>query len=415
MTAGFLLILYIYCLTLTSATVYNYNETSERVPFLNNDALLGGFRDVINKDFILGGLFPVYDCADLTVGDLESLEAMLFAIDRVNNDNTLLPNLVIGYDVRDTCTSEIAGFRQALDIIIRLGNSSAPLLGIIGPAANSVTLPIANLFDLYRIPMVSYASSSATLSNKNLFGYFLRTVPSSNLQAHAMADLISHFGWGYVSVIFTDDYEYGDPGSDTFIDSAMQHKICVDVKLPIPPLEESKTNYEEFNKSIEKAISMLLSSKASVVVVFTDEQTVLALFEELSKRNTTDTFVWIASDKWINSDLVNYRFPEIANGTFGFRLLNEHVKEFDDYFSQLTSITNIRDQFFQDYIYYTVYCNRSRDCPDDLTDDPNYLQDDAVPFVIDAVYVFAHAIQNFLDDNCDSPLRWKHTTQQCDG
>ena len=31
------------------------------------------------------------------------------------------------------------------------------------------------------------------------------------------------------------------------------------------------------------------------------------------------------------------------------------------------------------------------------------------------MYTFAHALQNFLDDNCDSPIRWNRTAQQCDG
>ena len=79
---------------------------------------------------------------------------------------------------------------------------------------------------------------------------------------------------------------------------------------------------------------------------------------------------------------------------------------------------NNRDPFFQDHIFYRTYCTSEGsafDCPNALTDDPSYSQKEFVPFVIDAVYVFAHAIQNFLDDNCDSPLRWNHTTQQCDG
>ena len=38
-----------------------------------------------------------------------------------------------------------------------------------------------------------------------------------------------------------------------------------------------------------------------------------------------------------------------------------------------------------------------------------------MPFVIDAVYAYAHALQNFLHDNCDQPLRWDRVTRQCDG
>ena len=417
MTARLLLSLqtFLCYLTATSATVYHYNETSEVTHF--QDIILSGFRDDHNKDFILGGLFPVRDCTrsslPLTVVGSEWLEAMLFSIDQINNDDALLPSMEIGYDVRDTCNNEIFGFNEALDIYLKAGNSSVPLLGIVGPASNHVTLPIANLFDLFQIPMVSYASSSATLSNKNLFEYFLRTIPSSNLQAHAMADLISHFGWDYVNVIFTDDYEYGDPGSDTFIDSAMQHKICVDVKAGITPLEQSN-DYDKFNRSVVTAVSKLLSSQASVVVVFADAYTVWTLFNELNKTKSVQKFTWIASDRWADSGGIPLDFPNIANGTFGFRLNTKYVGEFAHYFSQLTPDANIRDPFFSNY--YTAYCNpNGTHCPYGLINHPYYSQGNHVPLIIDAVYVFAHAIQNFLDDNCDSPLRWNRTAQHCDG
>ena len=403
------------CSAVTTAVIYNYNETSEAIPY--DDYFLSGFRNFTDKDFVIGGLFPVYDCTGSVDGDLEMLEAMLFAIDRINNDMSLLPNLTIGYDVRDTCNDSLLGLDEATHIIRLSEDYSYPLLGIVGPASTSITLAVAAGLEQIQVPVVGYGSTSATLSDSNLFEYFLRTIPPTNLQANAMVDLVSHFGWKYVSVIFNDD-EYGAPGSDAFIDRAMQHKICIDTRIDIPPLEASEVNHE-FNRSIEKAVTTLLNSVATVVIVFTDEPTVLALFEELSKTNGIRQFVWIASDRWANSSLVRNNFPEIAAGTFGF--LPRHtayVEEFDSYFSQLTPITNIRDPFFQMDIFDDVYCNSvgsGFDCPEDLTDDPSYSQKEVIPFIIDAVYVFAHAIQSFLDDNCDSPLRWNRTAQQCDG
>ena len=401
--------------TATIATNYHYNETSESIPY--NEYSLSGFRDVTNKDFVIGGLFPVYDCTQSVDGDLELLEAMLFAIDRINNDMSLLPNLTIGYDVRDTCNDSLIGLDETTSMI-RLVEYSYPLLGIVGPASTSITLAVAAALEQIQVPLIGYGSTSASLSDRHLFEYFLRTIPSTNLQANAMVDLISHFEWEYVSVIFTDD-EYGAPGSDAFIDQAMELKICIDAKIDIPPLEATGDNYNEFNISIEEVVRTLLNSVATVVVVFTDEPTVLALFEELSKTNNIHKFVWIASDRWANSSLARNNFPEIAQGNFGFLPRHtEYVEEFDNYLSQLTPITNIRDPFFQMGIFNYVYCNSvgsGFDCPEDLTGDPSYSQKEVIPFIVDAVYVFAHAIQSFLDDNCDSPLKWNRATQQCDG
>ena len=407
----------------SNAAVYNYNESSEEIPYIYDDQFLSGFRDVINKDFIIGGLFPVYDCTGSRYGDLELLEAFLFAVDRINNDMSLLPNLIIGYDLRDTCNDTSLGLIESLDFYSnyvrpqRQGNFSNPVfLGVVGAANNSVTHPVASFLglDVIQIPMVSYASSDATLSNKGIYKYLLRTIPSDNLQVNAMIDLVSYFGWEYVNVIF-DDNEYGKSGSNAFVDAATERGICVDVKIGILLSEVSGAN-----ETIVKAISNLRNSKASVVVVFSNEDTVLSLFEELNNQTngTLPKLVWIASDRWASAASVRDRFPEIARGMFGFQLHTDHVEEFADYFSQLTPNTNIRDPFFRMSIYYYLFCDfegSGIDCPEDLTEDPSYSQGDVVPFVIDAVYTFAYALQDFLDDNCDSPLSWNRTTHRCVG
>ena len=104
MTTGLLLIVQIILYHMTAAAVYTYNETSEVILYIYDPETstcfieLSGFKNTTNKDFVLGGLFPVSDCTGSIQDDLELLEAMLFAIDRINNDMNLLPNLTIGYD-----------------------------------------------------------------------------------------------------------------------------------------------------------------------------------------------------------------------------------------------------------------------------------------------------------------------------
>ena len=225
-----------------------------------------------------------------------------------------------------------------------------------------------------------------------------------------MVDLVSYFEWEQVVVIFNDN-DYGVSASNTFIDSAMNHGICVEVKIRIP-----LSNMLGTNKTVKEAVKALLKSTASIVAVFTDEHTALTLLEEVNSTNSMRKVVWIASDRWANSDLIHDKFPEITRGIYGFQLHIDHVKEFDDYFSQLTPSTNIRNPFFQDYIVHNhIYCRYHNetpvsgyDCPDDLTTDhePSYSQVETVPFVINAVYAFAHALQNFLDNTVPLDLNF---------
>ena len=78
-----------------------------------------------------------------------------------------------------------------------------------------VSIQVANLLRLFSIPQVSYASTSAVLSDKSRFEYFARTVPSNNLQAETMADIVQHFNWTYVSTVASEG-EYGEMGINAF-------------------------------------------------------------------------------------------------------------------------------------------------------------------------------------------------------
>ena len=49
---------------------------------------------------------------------LEYLDAILFAIDLVNNDPHLLPNITLGYDIWDTCISENIALDGSVDFVL---------------------------------------------------------------------------------------------------------------------------------------------------------------------------------------------------------------------------------------------------------------------------------------------------------
>ena len=106
---------------------------------------------------------------------------------------------------------------------------------------------------------------------------------------------------------------------------------------------------------VPEVAKSLLKSTANVVVLFIDNNTASTLFEELSKIINTNKFVWIASDEWVRSQILQDKFPEITRRLFAFQLNNDYVKEFDDYFPQLTPNTNIRNPFFIVTLYIITY------------------------------------------------------------
>lgn len=85
---------------------------------------------------------------------------------------------------------------------------------------------VANLLRLFQIPQISYASTSAKLSDKTRYDYFSRTVPPDFYQAKAMAEILRFFNWTYVSTVASEG-DYGETGIEAFEQEARMRNICI--------------------------------------------------------------------------------------------------------------------------------------------------------------------------------------------
>lgn len=130
----------------------------------------------LDGDIILGGLFPVHARGERGVpcGELKKekgihrLEAMLFAIDLINKDPELLPNVTLGARILDTCSRDTYALEQSLTFVqalierdgsdVRCANGDQPIfakpdkiVGVIGAAASSVSIMVANILRLFKV------------------------------------------------------------------------------------------------------------------------------------------------------------------------------------------------------------------------------------------------------------------------
>ncbi|KAI4875057.1 hypothetical protein NFI96_010053 [Prochilodus magdalenae] len=79
----------------------------------------------IEGDITLGGLFPVHSRgpAGVPCGDIKKekgihrMEAMLYALDQINSDPDLLPNITLGARILDTCSRDTYALEQSLTFV----------------------------------------------------------------------------------------------------------------------------------------------------------------------------------------------------------------------------------------------------------------------------------------------------------
>lgn len=81
----------------------------------------------LRGDVILGGIFPMHEQVsgrtDMPCGavkeekGMQRLEAMLYAIDEINNSNDLLPNITLGALIIDSCSSDTYALEQSMEFV----------------------------------------------------------------------------------------------------------------------------------------------------------------------------------------------------------------------------------------------------------------------------------------------------------
>ena len=88
---------------------------------------------------------------------------------------------------------------------------------------------------LFKLPQISPASTAESLSNKEEFEFFYRTVPPNSGQLQEMYNLVKLFNWTDVSIINSADVygESGFKGLQKVFEEDNSSNICIANSIPL--------------------------------------------------------------------------------------------------------------------------------------------------------------------------------------
>ncbi|CAL8358190.1 unnamed protein product [Lota lota] len=386
----------------------------------------------LDGDIILGGLFPVHARGERGVpcGELKKekgihrLEAMLFAIDLINKDPDLLPNVTLGVRILDTCSRDTYALEQSLTFVqalierdgsdVRCANGDPPIfakpdkvVGVIGAAASSVSIMVANILRLFKIPQVSYASTAPELSDNVRYDFFSRVVPPDSYQAQAMMDIVTAMGWNYVSTLASEG-NYGESGVEAFIHISRESGgVCIAQSVKVP--REPRPG--EFDKTIQR---LMETPNARAVIMFANEDDIRRILDAAKRNNQSGHFLWVGSDSWGSKISPVVGQEKVAEGAITILPKRASVDAFDRYFRSRSLSNNRRNIWFAEFWEENFGCKlgmhgKKPGSPKKCTGlekvgrDSTYEQEGKVQFVMDAVYAVAHALHRMHRDRCSGP------------
>lgn len=103
------------------------------------------------------------------------VKAMILAIQHINKDPDILPNITLGYQIYDTCYTMSKTVENSLAFLTGQNettpvfrcSSGAPLAAVVGAGGSTLSIASSRILGLYYFPQVLSISSNFTCKRSN--------------------------------------------------------------------------------------------------------------------------------------------------------------------------------------------------------------------------------------------------------
>ncbi|XP_048837916.1 extracellular calcium-sensing receptor-like [Brienomyrus brachyistius] len=354
---------------------------------------------------------PPPSCSSLNLREFRFAQTMTFAIEEINNSSSLLPNVTIGYEIYDSCSTTLVSMRAAMSLVNGQEQTAqqcpgrAAVHAIIGESESSSTIAIARITGPFHIPVISHFATCACLSNRKEFPNFFRTIPSDYYQSRALAQLVKHFGWTWVGAVRSDN-DYGNNGMSVFVDAAQDEGVCIEYSEAI-----LRNNPRQ---RISRVVEVIKRSTSKVLLAFLAQGEMEVLLEEIILQNVTD-LQWVASESWITARyLATPRTSAVISSAIGFTISKSKIPGLKDFLVKVNPSENPTNALLREFWETAFQCQFSppngtssiKPCTasEKLGELSNQYTDVSElrisNNVYKATYAVAHALHNLLSQTC---------------
>ncbi|XP_058527848.1 vomeronasal type-2 receptor 116-like [Ochotona princeps] len=323
-------------------------------------------------DLMLGGFFPLYytgrnsSSIQLTLSyssrswwlwkNYQYVLAFYFAIQEINKDPHLLPNLTLGFQWYNAFPGEQFTLWSLLYWLTgNTGNlpnyicqtQGVQLATIVG-TASALSIEFGTLLELYKTPQLTFGPFDPMLNDKKQLPSLYQMASSDSSLSIAMITLLLHFGWTWVALFVSDDMK-GEQFLQDIQAEMLKRGVCValTVKLPV-----TKRLYQESDLTF---MSRIQASTANVHILYGDVRALINVDISVEFFLTMGK-VWVMASKW---DIVVYKTDHILHslhGSFSFFPHREEIHGLKDF------LKTVEPSLFPEDFYFSKLWLLHLDC-----------------------------------------------------
>ncbi|XP_013362653.1 PREDICTED: vomeronasal type-2 receptor 116-like [Chinchilla lanigera] len=385
----------------------------------DGDVVIGGFLSLYFFMYYTGvfGIKPTREFyfVPLMPSNYQNYLAFAFAIEEINRNPHLLPNISLGYEFHNFISCHWMMLESSF--ILLTGQHEIPnyMCGRESKCAAVLTEmswgtlgQIGPLLDLYRFPQVSFGAFDPTLTDSVQYPSLYQVAPKDTYLALAMVSLMLHFHWTWVGLLITE----GQKGLQ-FLSNVRaemdRNRVCVAFVRMISTVAVSYL-------SAAKKHDVLTAETAfvNVVVAYFDTESAQDVNYNIVQDLVTWK-VWVTNSRW-QADLAGRDF--ILDPFHGILVFSHHHKEISGFKNFVQAVTPFKypeDTYIITYWSKNFHCSFSepncslKNCTPNASVaslPPNRFDtamSDGSYNIYNAVYAVAHALHAMLLEEVQGP------------
>ncbi|XP_066486295.1 vomeronasal type-2 receptor 26-like [Tiliqua scincoides] len=285
-----------------------------------------------------------------TPKNFQHILSLEFAVKEINKNPKILPNISLGFHIYDSFTDARVTQQNTLKLLSgwkrMVPNFNCDqqnnLIAVIGGIDSVISLQMATMLGLYKIPQIAYCIFAPVMNVKTQLPSFYRMVPNESHLYKGIAQLLLHFQWTWVGIVTAGD-DNGESFVQTLTEILYHHGICIAFCEKTPVISHALKMLQSL-ESIQTKASSINNLTVKVFVVNAETQTtawlIWYLYLHLVFEDTREISigkVWIMTAQWdFSSESMQRNIDiQVFDGTLSFTIHSNEVPEFPKFLQLL--------------------------------------------------------------------------------